>query len=207
MFYSTKADLKLFGSFLLIVCRQPLVAMGQLISLAQHLFPRSTRSIPRAPWRLRSSESGSVMVEFAVSFSFIIFLCRGGVSLGSVLDGYLKLTQVTDEAVRIISAFPGLDETPVSWADFRENQNQTLESCVTNPRGNRVCGHLLMQARAVFLARTMGINVDDEEFNITSRYNLNQDTVHVEISGAGIGILFFFGRLPVSIEATGPYLY
>lgn len=180
--------------------------MGRLSSFAQH-YPTSRMARRHTYGAFLDSQRGTVMLEFAASFGFVIFLCLSVISLGSVLDGYLRLTQVSDEAVRTLSALPGLDETEVRWSNFRENQGQQLENCIINPRGSNLCNHLLMQSRAAFLARTLGIDSDDADFDIISQFNLARDTVHVQIVGARIGVLLFLGELPVSIEAEGPYLY
>jgi len=169
-----------------------------------------------------NDESGIAIFEFSMAVLFLIILLFGVVNISSMLLAYMKLTQITDEALRTLSSIPGLQETAYH-TEFGNNEGVgggngfdagVAEECQTNPGSQPACGHLLAKRRIQFLFQTLDIELIQTS-DITIKTELirtgataaETNTVTVSITAPFEGLLPVFSGFPVSATAQGPYLF
>jgi hypothetical protein len=148
---------------------------------------------------LRSNE-GSVLTEFAISFLLLILFCFGLITFGTLLNDYLKVVQIADEAIRTLSAVPGLQETEVAWSEI---DAPLSTACSQNSASDPRCGHVLAQSRVFFLIQAM--NLDSTGITIESARSV--DNVSIMISLPFSGVATIVPGVPISVVAEGPYLF
>jgi Flp pilus assembly protein TadG len=75
-------------------------------------FKLRKRYIQRTCLRLRSSNDGGALVEFAVVLPVLLLLMTGMLSFGIALNNYLTLTDATSIGARFLATDRGLDLDP-----------------------------------------------------------------------------------------------
>jgi len=153
---------------------------------------------------------------------FLVLTVFSIYGFGAILLSYANLTQVAHEAVRTLSAVPGLETG--EYANNGDELEGLRETCKQRLSSSGKCGHLLAQDRALSLIRFGNVLPSASlmhKVTIKSRYRATngsdptaeRETVRVVVSVPvknileKAGIPLDLGEWSMSVSAEGPYMF
>ena len=165
------------------------------------------------------------MLEFAIVLPVLFILCFGLYGAGVMLTDYLKLSRISDDAIRTLSGTPDLGEgehelvydgmNDVESFDGVSVEPEVIEACAANMSVQ--CTHLLSQRRVLYLASLSGMPKSRlESVSIKTKYiphsaagesTVVQNTVSIKIVAKFKKFLDGFGSYDLSVSCQSPYLY
>lgn len=180
--------------------------------LCQLIRPQHAEtSSKHEPMRALGSESGVVLLEWA--------LVAGGLILGfllfrdtvAALNDYMVLTQLAHEGTRIISRIPELETGQYTDSDLTVTDAERQE-CELALSTSAPCGHVTVQTRLRAIVPFAGLSGPAGDVHFTTRYNpstaaaaATDDTVATGLSTTFRG--FIIPVLTIRATSQSAYLF
>lgn len=178
------------------------------------------RKSSKSAAQLHKNQKGASLVEMAIISPIFVTFIFGIFDIGRALDNYAVLTQVVHEGVRFGQGLSELTTgaTPTTFCGVPQPDKSYLPCSGATPPAVPVAGGTDRQildrvnqlVRAHIRNRDLEINPADIQIKTELRpatiAGVTRDTLFVSVQARYNGIFPVYRDIPMTIEATGPYL-
>ena len=184
-----------------------------------HRVLRTFKLIYRLVARLRlaqnvSSQCGSAVTEFTIVLPFLALMVTATIDIGNILNEYLRLTEAVHQGARMASEASEF-KTQMQFAGLTAGQqgcgSETTAMIPTPP--SDVDKHRLVQQRVENIVTLQSTSLNSTSLCIRSELELGstplgspQQNVRVRLTARYDSFFPLFNNLPISVEATAPFL-